>query len=86
MHIIERGLQEEAGLNSPYADQLLSYAPGLDSEQVAIMALICEKKDPSHAWIKKYAFTVLDAQDLMPSGIIRSRQVLAALALIADTK
>lgn len=91
MHLIDRGLQEEEGLRSKYAEIILTYTQSLESEQVAIMALICEQRaligsPPSTIWLRKFAHNVSNAQDLMPSGIIKSRQVLATLAILSDKR
>jgi hypothetical protein len=73
------------GLNSPYYDIIMdSMTTCMLSEEVAaIMALILENcKQPfTDEAVRKYVSLVETANYLMPSGELRSRQVLVTLAL-----
>lgn len=84
---IERSQLSINGSESPYYQILTDIDPDnkLDNEQRAIMALILDKAQGQHKIelykIKNYAEKVALAQSLMPSGLIRSRQVLVQLWL-----
>jgi hypothetical protein len=82
--LLERSREHQKGLESAYADVLMHSGHLLSEEQIAIMALICEKIKPTEQWTIEYAKTVSTAQGLMPSGLIRSRQILVLLAHLAD--
>lgn len=82
----ERAEMLEKGRQSKYFIKLMDYPVQLCEEQYGIMALICEKlqEEPTDAWLASYVNTVFTAQSLMPGGTIRSRQILAMMALMCN--
>lgn len=80
----ERATLYERGTNSKFFKLLSEKSETLTTEQLAIMALICENmpESPSDSWLRHYVEMVTIAQSLMPSGTIRSRQILVLYALM----
>lgn len=79
---VERSNMVEAGLKSKHYPHLAEWnAQGiLSEEQLAIMALICDKARYGLD-IEKFTYEVIAAQSLMPAnGRIRSRQILCLIA------
>ena len=64
--------------------KILYESPGasLEVEQLAMMALICERAGYliPRSVVREFSERVLEVQRLMPSGTVRSRQVLALIA------
>lgn len=81
----ERAALHEKGTMSVFYQQFLNMECDLTDEQASIMALIWENMPPTVAQVKMEVFarTVQSAQRLMPSGTIRSRQILSTLAVLA---
>ena len=73
------------GLNSPFYDVIMDCTSTkmLSEEVMAIMAIILENcRQPfTDEAVRKYVSLVETANYLMPSGELRSRQVLVTLAL-----
>ncbi len=82
--LIARAKRDADGRQSPYFQRIKSVSK-LDDEQIAIMALICDNSTQplSDRQVDAYEATVARAQDMMPGGMIRSRQVLVTLAMIS---
>lgn len=85
---MERASILEKGRESAYMGKLMMIPTpktNLDEEQYAIMSLICEKlgKELTDIELVMFVEAVEQAQALMPSGYIHSRQVLVTLAMFA---
>jgi len=71
------------GMQSQYYQTVVDTTTILTDEQMAIMALICDKLNRQVLIedIRDYGALVERAQFLMPGGIIRSRQILVMYAM-----
>lgn len=73
----------EEGINTEYMGEMMRRSTKLDSEQYALMALICKKctNPPTAQQMDQFVALVEQTQALMPGGTIRSRQALVILAM-----
>lgn len=86
----ERAALVEKGRMSAYINVIMDFDPDtvLDEEQVSIMALILENcKAPfMDIHVQQFVLNTISAQQLMPSGRLRSRQILVTIAMMGGLK
>ena len=72
-------------MKSEYFAKIQKVERGLTDEQVALMAVICEMNASPFGdkQVEDFAHKVGQAQSIMPSGTLHSRQALVILAMMA---